>query len=337
MIDTDRRRGRQPEETAYQQIRDVLRRGRTFLLTTHCDPDGDGLGAELALGEALAQLGKSAHIVNSDRVPPQYHFLAGNKIIQRYSARAHQSLFSTCDVAVLLDAIRPERTGRLAPALESFPGIKVAIDHHGPGGWASLELSDETAVSTTQVVYDLLCELPVKMGPNVAGYLFTGLVTDTNGFRTPNVSPRVLRLAAGLIGAGASHEEVCRAIFASWSMGCVRVLGTFLARLNTAARGRVVWGVVRREDLRKYRCRPVQIDRFAEEALRVGTATIAMVFVEEPLQTVRVSFRSRPGVRVDHLARSFGGDGHPQSAGTRMKGDIESVVVRVVRKARIAA
>ena len=50
-------------------VRDVIRRQNRFVLTTHVNPDGDGLGSELALRAGLLQLGKSVTIVNHSHTP----------------------------------------------------------------------------------------------------------------------------------------------------------------------------------------------------------------------------------------------------------------------------
>ena len=42
----------------------IFRQRDDFLLTTHVNPDGDGLGSELALGAGLRRAGKRVRIVN---------------------------------------------------------------------------------------------------------------------------------------------------------------------------------------------------------------------------------------------------------------------------------
>ena len=41
-----------------QQIAEIIKKGRTFLVTSHVRLDGDAVGSELALYEALRGLGK---------------------------------------------------------------------------------------------------------------------------------------------------------------------------------------------------------------------------------------------------------------------------------------
>ena len=57
------------------RIRDALLEGDNFLLTSHARPDGDSLGSQLALAEALRQIGKRVRVVNCDAAPALYAFM----------------------------------------------------------------------------------------------------------------------------------------------------------------------------------------------------------------------------------------------------------------------
>lgn len=322
-------------EADYDAVRDVLLRHHRFVLTTHRDPDADGLGSEAALAEALRQLGKDVRVINDGAVPPHYRFIAAADTFEVYRPREHRALLETADVLVILDAAEPERTGRLASQLTRIPGVTVAIDHHQTSGWAALDLIDPTACATAEVVDRLLERLPIRLTPTIAEALYAGIVADTLSFRTARTSPDVHRRAARLLERGASVTRVHEALFASWPLGRLRLLGEFLSRLEQTARGRIIWGVVTQADLRRWRQTPAQVEGFVEEALTVRGAEMAVLFLEGP-ESVRVSLRSRQGVRVDHLAQRLGGGGHTQAAGARLALPLATAVPRVLHAARRA-
>jgi phosphoesterase RecJ-like protein len=311
----------------------VLETHDRFVLTTHRDPDGDGLGAEIALVEALRQLGKQARAFNEGPVPPQYRFLSGAEHLQRFSAARDAQWFANVEVAVIVDAARPARTGRLARVLERFTGTTLAIDHHLDRGWAQVEIIDARASATTELVHELILGLPVRMTPAMAEALYCGLVADTQGFRAPGTTPGAHRRSAALLEAGASAAQVHDALFAAWPIGHLRLRGAFLAALRTAEQQGLVWGVVDRAMLRRYRQSSSAIEGLVEEALTVAGAELAILFLEEPAG-VRVSLRSRGDVVVDALARRLGGEGHAQAAGARIAGPLAPVMQRVLREAR---
>ena len=239
-------------------------------------------------------------------------------------------------MVVLLDAGNPDRTDGISRPLSEFTGVTVAIDHHPDGGWAQLELADAKRCATAELVYELICELPVKVTPTIVEAVYAGIVADTQGFRTSNTTSQVHRVAAQMLDFGVSIDRVHDALFASWRAGRLRLLGSFLAGLHTAAGGRLVWGVITRTDMRRWRQTPAAVEGFVGKALMIGGAEIAVLVQEEAGGMVRFSFRSRGDVTVDGLARSLGGGGHRRAAGTRVKGPLGPTVRRVLAEARKA-
>ena len=66
-----------------QQIVDIIRNNKTFLIITHARPDGDAIASCLALKRVLEKLGKKADVVIPDETPIDYDFLPGmEKVIK---------------------------------------------------------------------------------------------------------------------------------------------------------------------------------------------------------------------------------------------------------------
>jgi len=312
---------------------ELIQGHRRFLLTTHRDPDGDGLGAEAALAAGLRQLGKTVAVLNNEPTPDQYVFLDREGLFHPYQPSRHRDLIAAMEVAIILDGARPERTGRLGKALVRFRGRTVVLDHHPGGGWADTEIIEPQACSTTELVYLLLERLGVDITPRMAEALFTGVLADTDGFHNLNTTPRAHRLAARLLEAEADAERVRQAVFASWPLTRLRLQADFLRSLHTRHQGRLIWGVVDRQALRRWRQTPAAVEGFVEHALTVRGTELSILFLEDPAGVVRVSFRSRGRVRVDGLARSLGGGGHERAAGARVPGPLPAAVRRVLADA----
>ena len=60
-----------------------LRRRPAFMFASHVKPDGDTLGAGLALGLALKQMGKRVGYFNQDPVPRNLRFLPEAELVGR--------------------------------------------------------------------------------------------------------------------------------------------------------------------------------------------------------------------------------------------------------------
>ncbi len=76
----------------------TLIQGRRFAIVTHVDPDGDGIGSMLALGEVLKDAGKEAVLLTTEPVGLPYRLLHGaDGIVQ------HLQTGPSFDAALVLD------------------------------------------------------------------------------------------------------------------------------------------------------------------------------------------------------------------------------------------
>jgi phosphoesterase RecJ-like protein len=66
----------------------------------------------------------------------------------------------------------------------------------------------------------------------------------------------------------------------------------------------------------------------------VKEAEIALIFIEQPQNMVKVSWRARPGMDVSGIAFEFGGGGHAAAAGADIEGTLENVIEVVIIETR---
>jgi len=109
-----------------QQIAEIIKKGRTFLVTSHMRLDGDAVGSELALYEALRGLGKEVVVYNQDRTPQMYSFLPdAGVIVNRLGP------LDGFDAVFVLDCSEIERMGEEAPRIA---GIRRIVNIGLPAG-----------------------------------------------------------------------------------------------------------------------------------------------------------------------------------------------------------
>src|SRR5512133_3951383 len=132
--------------SALEEAISLFEQKSTFVLTTHVNPDGDGLGSEIALAEWLSSQGKNVSIINYSATPEIYLFLDVHHRLLRYDPAHHDPLIAATDVIVILDTNQPERLRTMqVPVLQSR-AVKLVIDHHlEPHPFADHYLIDEDA------------------------------------------------------------------------------------------------------------------------------------------------------------------------------------------------
>jgi phosphoesterase RecJ-like protein len=308
-----------------QEAWSLIQGAQDVLLIAHVDPDGDTIGSTLALGFALRQMGKRCALACYDPVPRILSFLPGSDEFSTPSV-------GQSDLVITVDASDPVRLGE---AYQSVPTIGlpvINIDHHVTNTrFATVNLVRPSASATAEIVFDLLQEWKVQIGEQLATYLLTGIVTDTQFFTTSSTSPRTLEVASKLVRAGASLLEINEQYYKSKEPGTLRLWGRILDCMQVD--GRVVWSINSVQMREECQAGSDNGNGIVNLLASVREAAAAIVFKEFEGNRVEISIRSRPGVDISAIAVFFGGGGHPQAAGAVLDTNIETAIPRVLAKA----
>lgn len=311
------------ENSLHGEIRQLFQAAQRVLLVSHIRPDGDAIGSLLGLGASLRAAGKGVQMVLEDGLPASFHYLPGwREVVRKPSGEF--------DLIVTLDCSDMVRTGATLTGLRA-PDLN--IDHHVTNlNFARLNLVDTQAVATAEVLAANLSKWGLPLTVEVAEALLTGLITDTLGFRTSNMSPGAMRLAADLMEAGADLPDLYARALLQRSYEAVRLWAAGLAQMDRE--GPLVWTTITLAD-RQAAGYPGRDDADVINVLSsINDAAIAIIFVEQPNGGVKVSWRAQPGYDVSGLALSFGGGGHPAASGVEIKGEIEQVKEMVIGATR---
>jgi phosphoesterase RecJ-like protein len=292
-----------------------------FLVTAHIDPDGDAVGSCLALALALRHIGKTPEVVLDSPLPDTLRFLPGASATLR-----PDQVRKKFDAAFVLDSSSLDRAGSV-PERCLNPGAKIAvIDHHwGNDGFGDVRLVNPEASATAELVYDLIEFLRIPISPEIAEGLYAGILSDTGGFRYANTSSRTLRLAARLVEHGARAPLVADALYATKTAPSLRILGLALASLETRSGGRIGAMTISRDMFEQAGATPEDADGIVQYAKALAGARVGMLVQEVAPNEIRASLRSDGTVDVNQVASLFGGGGHRNAAGLRVRGDLQQV------------
>jgi phosphoesterase RecJ-like protein len=304
-----------------QQAGKRLSQAKHILIISHIRPDGDAIGSTLGFGLALQAEGKNVQMVLADGVPKEFHFLAASEQVK------HQPE-GDFDVIVTVDCSDLDRLGDV---LEDLPSPTVNIDHHISNmNYAEINLVDHQAAATAEMLATYLPQWRLTIAKPVAEALLTGLITDTIGFRTPNVSPKTMRTAANLIEAGADISDLYQKALIDRSYASVRYWMEGLQSLEM--KNGLVWVTLTLEDRQKADY-PGNGDADLINLLSsIEEADIAVTFIEQEGEATKVSWRAKPGLDVSEVAAQFGGGGHKLASGATIQGNLADVRERVLEK-----
>lgn len=305
-------------------IKSRLAAGQSVLIVSHVRPDGDAIGSLLGLGLALRNAGKKVQMVLTDGVSSSFRHLDGADQIKT----AFEAGF---DTFVTVDCADYKRTGKIFAGLGT-PDIN--IDHHITNErFGALNLIEGEEVATSAILTNHLPEWGYPITKSIAAALLTGIITDTLGFRTSNVTPEAMRQVATLMESGVDMPELYMRGLVRRSYAAAKYWGCGLSRLER--RDGIVYGTLTLEDRKGAGYSGSDDADLINVISAIDGFKVGMIFVEQPKDHVKISWRAlEPGIDVSGIAVRFGGGGHAAAAGADVEGSLEEVKRSALRSTK---
>src|SRR5919109_2783261 len=318
-----------------QSFAAALRPGQRVCITTHVNPDGDGLGSEVGLAHLLRDQGIEAVVTNPTPTPPRFSFLFEDLPGIDRSPEAVKEL-RRADLIVVLDISDLNRLGMLSDTVRDR-GVPVAcVDHHASVGVLppGPRYVDPTAAATGELIFELAMANGWPVTQAVARALYVALLTDTGGFRFSNTTPRALRVAADLLETGVDPEEIYLEVYARAPEGRPRLFAEALQTLVVEPTYGLAWVTVPPGAIERLGVSSDDLDGVVEFPRSIEGVRMALLFREIAQGRVKVSLRSVGDVDVAAFAKAYGGGGHTKAAGLSLPGSLAEVQNTVLRAAR---
>jgi phosphoesterase RecJ-like protein len=207
----------------------------------------------------------------------------------------------------------------------------INIDHHITNErFGKLNLIEGEEVATSAILTNHLPEWGLEITKPVAAALLTGIITDTLGFRTANVTPECMRQAAALMETGVDMPEIYMRGLIRRSYEATRYWGAGLSKLDR--RNGMVWSTLTLEDRKTAGYSGNDDADLINTISAVDGFKVGMIFVEQHDNKVKVSWRAlEKGVDVSTVAKHFGGGGHAAAAGADIPGSLSEVQPEVLK------
>ncbi len=309
-------------------------------IVIHRNPDGDAIGAGLALQSFLQKKGLDVTLISPNEVPAYLKWLPGADQIKIFEQdkEAVKPVLNQSDIIFTLDFNDLTRTGKdLGNYLKQLTDkIFVMIDHHlEPADYALFTFSDSGKSSTSEMVYDFMDNLGGKdlIDKAMATNLYTGIMTDTGSFKFPNTTPHTMCIAAELMKKGINHNEIQIKIYDSFSLDKLHLLGEALHKLVFLPQYKTSYIALSKDDLQKYNYQKGDTEGFVNYGLSLKEADFAVLFLENDDEGVRISFRSKGKFPANEFAKKyFNGGGHLNAAGGRTNATLSEAVQLFLEK-----
>ncbi|MEX0875618.1 MAG: 30S ribosome-binding factor RbfA [Actinomycetota bacterium] len=303
----------------------VIEGASSIGIACHVAPDGDALGSLLALALALNDRGipiQPSWDGDPVRLPTQYDFLPGAELLVKTND------FRPPEVSIAVDCAAAERLGRLEDRVKKAK-VVVNIDHHPNKKFGAVNIVDETASSSAELVTQLLSRMGAEITPQIATCLYTGLVTDTGRFAYASVAPRTHATAAFLLQRGVRVDEVSQKLYDSYRFGYLKILGRALERATLEDDPRFVLSYLTKADRDEIGVTMEDTDDVIDTLRAIRDCDVTVLFKELDDGTWKGSFRSKGDTDVGSIASRLGGGGHRLAAGFSLAMPLEQAIESV--------
>jgi bifunctional oligoribonuclease and PAP phosphatase NrnA len=310
------------------KIKDIVQGRQHFLVASHIDPDGDAVGSVFAMYWALKSLGREVSVYLKDGVPYRYAFLPGPAVI---TGTIPEGIY---DVIFVVDCGNLSRVGEGHERLKQM-GLLVNIDHHATSdAFGSINVIDEKASSTAEILSGVFEELGVSIDYNMAVNMYTAVFTDTGSLRYENSGPGAFSLCERMLRHGVKPADVARMVYENHPKERFTLLGLVLNTLRTYDDDRLALVHVTEEMLAVAGAKKEYTDGFVEYVRQIRGVEVAVLLRQIEKERYKISMRSKGAADVAALCSVFGGGGHRAAAGCRIAGDLQAVEEKLLQAFR---
>jgi phosphoesterase RecJ-like protein len=305
-----------------------------FLVVSHIQPDGDAAGSTFALAWMLASLGKRFTLINEGSIPDKFMYMAASvHSILNYESNPIAQSFQH---VISVDCADFSRIGSVHECFSKDVEM-LNIDHHATNDlFGSVNLVQPEAAATVEVLYDLGVQLGIAFSYELNVCIYSGLLTDTGGFRYANTSPKVMQIAADMLQRGVKGYELAEHLLEKLSYPQISLLKLSLNTLSFGHNNQVGWVAVSLVDLIASGASSDDLDGLVNYPRNVEGVEVGLLFKEREGGVVKVSLRSGGKVDVAQIAKSFGGGGHVRAAGCAVYATLSEAIERVVQEVGLA-
>jgi phosphoesterase RecJ-like protein len=312
-----------------------LQQPQKVVITTHQKPDGDAMGASLALFHFLQQFGHDVTVISPTNWATFLNWMPGITSVIDYEANQHkaQKLISEAALIFCLDFNILHRTKHVAKFIEQSTANKILIDHHEQPQIEAFTygISNTAKSSTCEMVYDFIIDSgnADKLNVEIANCLYTGVMTDTGSFRFPSTTASVHTMVAHLKQLGLQHSIIHENIYDNFLENRLRFIGyALLNKMDVLYEYNTAVMSIGKQDLLKFDIKTGDTEGLVNYLLTIEGIKFGAIVIDRDEER-KWSFRSKGSFNVNTFAREhFEGGGHANASGGRSSDSLEKTTTK---------
>lgn len=317
------------------ELTELLATPKKIAIIPHRSPDGDAMGSTLGLYHFLLKLNHQPVVISPNNFPNFLDWLPASETVLVYENEKDivAKILNEQEIIFTLDFNALHRTGEMEDVLNKLTAPMVMIDHHQlPDSYSKYTYSDTGFGSTCEMVYNFIGFLNQKnlIDKTIATCLYTGILTDSGGFRYPKTTGMTHRIAAEFIDLGIDNSEIPTLLFDNNSYDRLQLLGRALQNMKVIPELKTAYILLSQQELDEFNFVKGDTEGIVNYGLTIKGIVFAAIFIENRDENiVKISFRSQGAFDVNKFAREhFSGGGQINAAG----GKSEDTLANTIKK-----
>lgn len=286
-----------------------------IFIHSHVNPDGDSLGSSFGLYHIIKENFSKKRVYVVSEKSQRLQFLGEPDLV--FPEMYEDSL------SIIVDTPVEDRV-----SFDYFKNSEkvVVLDHHQPmGEFADVMIIDSNLPACSQLVAEFAIDANLVIVEEAATALYTGILTDTGGFRHRGITPRTHEILAKLLECGAQYEMVHDALSRT-TPNFFKFKGFFYESFKVEED--VAYITIRKSDIDRFGITMEDAQELVNELGSLEGINKWVLFREEE-NGYKARMRSN-NIRIDLLAQEYGGGGHKLASGCHV--DSEEMMQEIITK-----
>ncbi len=308
-----------PTSQTEKQIYKTIDSSLNPLLISHENPDGDTLGASLALSYHLTSKGKKHKHFCLNQPADYFSYLPH---IEKIITDQSEIDLNNHDLIIAIDCGSINRTGLAENLTKAKNNLTIInIDHHySNDNYGHYNLVSPTASSTSEIMYKFFETNNVEVDKYIATALLTGILSDTMNFTNAATTRDSLKIASELLKFGARTGQIVNNLMQNKNVFALKLWGKILSRTEIQPEYNFAYTAIAREDFLSSAIEREDVDGLVNFLSSLQDVNFILVLSEEEDDTIKGSLRTtKENIDVAKIAQAFGGGGHKKAAGFKIE------------------
>ena len=302
----------------YRKIYKEIKKYPNIVIARHIGPDPDALGSQFALKELIL-----------NRFPKKNVYVVGN----------HSSRFKFMGTLDKLDNIDYNSTLLIVldtPDIKRIDGVNIddysniiKIGHHPiVDKYANIELIDDEASSTGQLILEFIFKNYLKITSSIAKNIYIAIASDTSRFMHGYTTRKTFELVTKMLKKSDIDFTSLYEPLYMRPLSEIRFQGYIYLNMEVTENG-VAYIKITDDKLKEYEVDSASAGNIISELKFIDEVFIWVFFTEDKKSNlIRANIRSR-GPVINEIAANYGGGGHKFASGARLASfkDADSLIV----------